>query len=164
VEINSGEEEQKAGVLPDEAEGLVREMAGLDHLKVAGLMTMGLSSRSTLELNMLKDRSPPFVLLSDGSIRNGYTMKLVNKATEARELTVKVSGVDGMEARVVGVDPVAANTFELPVAAYGVDRYRMIVESESGVADRQDTIKVTVTDPETGETFTDDVAFHGGEE
>jgi hypothetical protein len=41
VEINSGEEEQKAGVLPDEAEGLVREMAGLDHLKVAGLMTMG---------------------------------------------------------------------------------------------------------------------------
>ncbi len=41
VEINSGEEEQKAGVPPDEAEGLVREMAGLDHLKVAGLMTMG---------------------------------------------------------------------------------------------------------------------------
>jgi len=41
VEINSGEEEQKAGVLPDDAEGLVREMAGLEHVKVVGLMTMG---------------------------------------------------------------------------------------------------------------------------
>jgi hypothetical protein len=41
VEVNSGEEEQKAGVLPEEAEGLIREMAALDHLKVVGLMTMG---------------------------------------------------------------------------------------------------------------------------
>ncbi len=41
VEINSGEEEQKAGVVPDEAEALVREMSALDHLKVTGLMTMG---------------------------------------------------------------------------------------------------------------------------
>lgn len=41
VEINSGEEEQKAGVLPGEAEGLIREMSSLDHVKVVGLMTMG---------------------------------------------------------------------------------------------------------------------------
>ncbi len=41
VEINSGEEDQKAGVMPDEAVELVQDMSGLLHLKIMGLMTMG---------------------------------------------------------------------------------------------------------------------------
>ncbi len=41
VEINSGREPQKAGVLPEAAEALVRELAGLPRLRVSGLMTMG---------------------------------------------------------------------------------------------------------------------------
>ena len=41
VEINSGREAQKAGVLPEEAEPLVRALAGLPNLRVLGLMTMG---------------------------------------------------------------------------------------------------------------------------
>jgi len=41
IEINSGREKQKAGVLPEEAEGLRREIAGLKNIGVVGLMTMG---------------------------------------------------------------------------------------------------------------------------
>lgn len=41
IEINSGREPQKFGVLPDQAEDLIRRMAGLDHVRVQGLMTMG---------------------------------------------------------------------------------------------------------------------------
>ncbi len=41
VEVNSGREPQKAGVLPEEAEPLVRSLAALPHLRVRGLMTMG---------------------------------------------------------------------------------------------------------------------------
>lgn len=41
IEINSGEETQKAGVLPDEAIALIKEMSALEHVKVMGLMTMG---------------------------------------------------------------------------------------------------------------------------
>jgi pyridoxal phosphate enzyme (YggS family) len=41
VEINSGREAQKAGVLPEEAETLVRGLAALPRLQVRGLMTMG---------------------------------------------------------------------------------------------------------------------------
>ncbi len=41
VEINSGREPQKAGVLPEDAEDLVRGLAELEHVKVQGLMTMG---------------------------------------------------------------------------------------------------------------------------
>ena len=41
VEVNSGRELQKTGVLPEEAEPLVRALAGLPNLRVLGLMTMG---------------------------------------------------------------------------------------------------------------------------
>ncbi len=41
IEINSGEEEQKAGVFPSRAVSLIREIATLERVKVEGLMTMG---------------------------------------------------------------------------------------------------------------------------
>ena len=41
VEVNSGREPQKAGVLPEDAEALVRSLVALPRLRVLGLMTMG---------------------------------------------------------------------------------------------------------------------------
>jgi PLP dependent protein len=41
IEVNSGREEQKAGVFPEDAVGLIEEIARLPHLSVRGLMTMG---------------------------------------------------------------------------------------------------------------------------
>ena len=41
VEVNSGREEAKAGALPENAEGLVKELSSLSHIRVQGLMTMG---------------------------------------------------------------------------------------------------------------------------
>jgi len=41
VEINSGREEQKSGVFPENSEQLIKEISGLQNIKVMGLMTMG---------------------------------------------------------------------------------------------------------------------------
>ena len=41
IEINSGEEPQKAGVMPKDAVSLIREISELGNIKVMGLMTMG---------------------------------------------------------------------------------------------------------------------------
>jgi pyridoxal phosphate enzyme (YggS family) len=41
VEVNSGRESQKTGVLPEQLDELVRRLSGLPHLRVQGLMTMG---------------------------------------------------------------------------------------------------------------------------
>ena len=41
IEINSGREEQKSGIFPEEAEQLIRQISSLPNLKVTGLMTMG---------------------------------------------------------------------------------------------------------------------------
>lgn len=41
IEVNSGREEQKFGVLPEDVEALAGNISGLKHLKLQGLMTMG---------------------------------------------------------------------------------------------------------------------------
>ena len=41
IEVNSGREPQKSGVLPEDVEQSIREMSSLRNIKVMGLMTMG---------------------------------------------------------------------------------------------------------------------------
>ena len=41
IEINSGREPQKSGVMPENAENLIKKIAQLKNIKVMGLMTMG---------------------------------------------------------------------------------------------------------------------------
>ncbi len=41
IEINSGEEAQKAGVMPGDAPALIKKMSALENISVVGLMTMG---------------------------------------------------------------------------------------------------------------------------
>ena len=41
MEINSGEESQKAGVMPEDAVSLIREMTIFRNIRIMGLMTMG---------------------------------------------------------------------------------------------------------------------------
>lgn len=41
VEVNSGREKQKSGVLPERAEELIREISAFKNIRVMGLMTMG---------------------------------------------------------------------------------------------------------------------------
>ena len=41
IEVNSGRENQKCGVYPENAEQLAKEISSLQNVKVIGLMTMG---------------------------------------------------------------------------------------------------------------------------
>ncbi len=41
IEVNSGREPQKSGVLPEQVPEVVRAVSGLENLRVEGLMTMG---------------------------------------------------------------------------------------------------------------------------
>ncbi len=62
-------------------------------LLVGGIMAFAFATRSDLELNLLRDRNPLFVTLSDGSIRNGYTLKILNKAPVERHFALSVEGL-----------------------------------------------------------------------
>ncbi len=81
--------------------------AGLIAL-VGAIMLAALLNRSTLQINVLADRNPPFVLLSDGGIRNGYTVKILNKLHEPRAFTLRVSGLPDARLAIVGMSADAA--------------------------------------------------------
>ena len=123
------------------------------------LIVWGLATKATIEANVLKDRSPPFVQLSDGSIQNGYTLKLVNKVSASRTMEVSITGIEGLAFSVIGFDHTGSDPIELPVEPHGVDRYRLLVSAPAGVPQRQ--ITFSVRDVETDETDTNRASFRG---
>ena len=62
---------------------------------VAAFMIYGLATRQTLDLNVIRDRSPPFVRLADGDIRNDYALKLINMTDHARQVEITLDGLAG---------------------------------------------------------------------
>ncbi|MDR3373257.1 MAG: cytochrome c oxidase accessory protein CcoG [Ancalomicrobiaceae bacterium] len=60
---------------------------------ISGLMIYSLSTRSTLGVNVLHDRNPIYVVNSNGSIRNGFTIRLINKASTTRDFDISVEGL-----------------------------------------------------------------------
>ncbi|MBX3570157.1 MAG: cytochrome c oxidase accessory protein CcoG, partial [Rhizobiaceae bacterium] len=59
------------------------------------VMLYALATRDRLQVNVLHDRNPQYVTLSDGSIRNGYTVKLLNMVPEPRTFAIALDGLDG---------------------------------------------------------------------
>ncbi len=70
---------------------------------VGGIMLTVLLSRSPLGVNILRDRNPLFVKLSDGSIRNGYTVKILNKHHEQRVFDLRLSGLKAATISIIGL-------------------------------------------------------------
>ena len=134
-------------------------------LVVAGLMTFGLATRSDLDLNVLKDRSLPFIRLSNGDIRNGYTVKVVNKAHEARTLAIAVDGLEGAQLSVVGENAADTGETAVQVEPDGVDRYRVLVTAPAGSvdADGSSRVRIRVHDPDSGAEQSNVVPFLGPE-
>jgi polyferredoxin len=122
-------------------------------------MVWSLSTRATMEINVIRDRTPPYVLLSDGSIRNAYTVKIVNKATIERPLELEVLGHEGLKVSAVG------ETFEGTRATVlaegdGVRALRIFVTSPP-LESAHPTFPLTISlrDPTTGETASSPTTF-----
>jgi cytochrome c oxidase accessory protein FixG len=75
--------------------------AGLIAL-VAGIMLYTFLTRSYLDVSVLHDRNPVAVRLSDGSVRNAYTMRLINKHSYYRTVALDLDGLPHARMQVVG--------------------------------------------------------------
>ena len=63
---------------------------------VGAVMLYALATRARFAVSVLHENTPMFVTLSDGRIRNAYTVRFSNKWGEARDFDVTVSGLDGL--------------------------------------------------------------------
>ncbi|WP_340589157.1 cytochrome c oxidase accessory protein CcoG [Erythrobacter alti] len=57
-------------------------------------LLFALGARTHTELTVSPDRNPPFMPMSDGSIRNAYTLRLRNMESRPREMEVAIDGLD----------------------------------------------------------------------
>ncbi len=62
----------------------------------AGLLVWKLTHLEPVDVKVLHDRSPLYVQMSDGSIQNKYTVKIVNKTQDKMVAEIKVEGPEGL--------------------------------------------------------------------
>jgi cytochrome c oxidase accessory protein FixG len=100
---------------------------------VSGLMLWGLAHRSPVALDVLRDRSPTFVILGDGSIRNGYTLKIDNRSFVRRQVQLSVAGLAGHVLKTPGQPPIrgALSASVAPNEVLSVRLFVIAPESEA---------------------------------
>lgn len=94
----------------------------------SGIMLYSLFTRSPLELHVLHDRNPLFVKLSDGNIRNGYDIKILNKTHEDNSYILTVDGIDDPDVVVQGAGYLYAS--DLSVFADSIGHFRVFITSK----------------------------------
>ncbi|WP_372422139.1 cytochrome c oxidase accessory protein CcoG [Salinarimonas chemoclinalis] len=122
-------ERREAG-LPEEKPKIVRARTILYAVLIVGIslfMVYHLAVRATLDVSALHDRNPVYVLLSDGSIRNAWTVRVANKALEERTFTLSLDGLDGASVESIGATNLDPDTLEVVVGPARTRELRVLV-------------------------------------
>jgi cytochrome c oxidase accessory protein FixG len=116
--------------------------------------------RSPVEISVIEDRNPLFVRLSDGGIRNGYTLKILNKTHGARTYHLSVEGLPVTEFSILGQETSAAGMI---VEASAVRAFKIYVtvpaRAKASLTASSMPLQLVITDEETGDRLTRDTSF-----
>lgn len=105
---------------------------------VGSLMLYTLLTRSPLDINIIHDRNPLFVTLSEGSVRNGYHITVINKNHEDKIYRLVVDGIDHASIRMQASGDISAEAFT--ILADSAAHFRVFV-----TAPKQDEIRKPIT-------------------
>ena len=131
---------------------------------VAAIMLWSLATRDRLDVSVIHDRNPLFVQLSDGGIRNGYTMRISNKHLQESDFELSLAGLPGAALNVIGVDATDTLWPVITVAPDATREVRVLVSMPDG-----DSLPAThpfefvITDLGTGEQATTSDFFRAPE-
>lgn len=115
-------------------------------------LLVALLSRDRLELNVLHDRNPQYVLESDGSIRNGYTIRLLNMIPEPRTILLSLEGMPEASMKINGLTSGDNRMFEIPLSPDKATALKVFVTVPAGTVDgRQDGLVFVAEDPSSHE-------------
>ena len=122
---------------------------------VGAVMLYALATRSMLEISVLHDRNPLFVTLSDGSIRNAYTVHLLNKRHDIQPVMLNVEGLSGAEIHVIGLDTAISGNPIIPIGPDQGQEMRVLLTMLPGSKLEQSTALIfRVSEAATGEIAT----------
>jgi polyferredoxin len=123
-------------------------------------MLFALGQRERIGLSVQQDRNPTWVRLSDGSVRNNYTVRIRNMQSRPRRMEVSVAGLPGAVMwDENGRRETAGRTVQLDVPADAVARTRLfVVAPGAGEAHSDIGFEVRALDSEGG-TASDEIGF-----
>jgi len=120
---------------------------------VGAVMLYTLATRSFLDISVLHDRNPLAVRLSDGSVRNAYTVRFLNKQSHYRTVALDVLGLPDAKVQVVGADAAVEGR---PYIAIGPDQtteMRVLVTVPPGAnLDKSTDVHFRISDTDIRET------------
>ncbi|MGY4572526.1 cytochrome c oxidase accessory protein CcoG [Bradyrhizobium sp. USDA 3256] len=119
---------------------------------VCAVMLYALMSRTLLDINVLHDRNPIAVRLSDGAIRNGYTLRFLNKRGFDRVIAIDVDGPAEAKLHVIGADSVTPDRPMIVLARDTTTELRVLVTAPfDEKAEKSVPVTFRVTDIGLGE-------------
>ena len=97
-------------------------------------MVYMLVTRDHLDINVLHDRNPVYVTLSDGSIRNGYTIKILNMDLRARSFRLETEKLPNSKLYLSGSSKPNAQGIKINVDPDTVREVKVYVTQNKSIA------------------------------
>jgi polyferredoxin len=111
---------------------------------------------------VLHDRAPLFVMLANGDIRDGYTVKIVNKSPGQAVFEITTQGLFGAMLTETNEELGPAATLGLPVAGDSVGTFRVMVTGQpAALVEGSEPIDFSLRDTATGEVTVYHSVFMG---
>jgi cytochrome c oxidase accessory protein FixG len=131
-------------------------------LAIAGVMLFSLVTREMSGISVIHDRNPLFVALKDGSIRNDYTVRILNKTLETRRFRLGIEGLDGIDIEIIGGNQDGAKDHVIEIGPDRTLELRVLL-TRHGAPLAEDSVPITfvIKDEATGETATTSDRFRG---
>jgi cytochrome c oxidase accessory protein FixG len=118
---------------------------------VGAIMITSLAMRQSLSLTVMHDRNPLFVRLSDGSIRNGFTIRVANKKLDERRYSLTVDGLAEAKLDIVGGE---VDQHGRAIVTVGPDQTleaRILVTAQGSALPSSTDVHFTLTDLASGD-------------
>ena len=110
------------------------------------------------------DRNPVFVQLADGSIRNGYTVKLLNMVAEPRSIRLSIEGLPGAVMSLPELGDAPGTSFDVPVEPDRLRALRVFVaQPRDALTPGAVGFRLIAEDPAAGERDVYEAVFEAPE-
>ncbi len=130
---------------------------------VGVIMLFGLSAKTVLDVNVQADRNPLFVTLSDGSIRNSYTVRILNKLYQTHSYGLSLEHLPQAKLAILGME--AEPSPRVDVTSDNVRTLKVFVtlprESARALAASEIPFAIVVRDLTDGTQTKRDTIFRG---
>ncbi len=125
-------------------------------------MLVVLLNRDRLDLNVVHDRNPQYVMESDGSVRNGYTIRILNMEPQPRTIRLSVEGLPSAAMKINGIAPTEGQSYDIPVKPDEATALKVFVTLPKGQANwASEEFHFIAEDMTIGERSVYKAAFNG---